>query len=704
MALALSLVVLMSWPLAMRYLAPRAIEEPLQLDETPPQRAPENPPQAPLPAAKKVTQPAPGTTQPAPPAQTTQVAQRNVAIKFVDGTSEYWHATLSNRGAVATSWILSRYREDGEERTITGADGNPLQLIPQHIPEPLSAPLSLRTPWSPDVAVQLNQVNFQIEGVDPGATDVTLGPNETRTITFTYTSPSITATKTFTFHGGSFVFDVTADVKSGGSEQLAEIVLGPRFGDQSDKQTGSYSTPPQVVAYTRDGKREQVLGAAITPPFGTITAIDHESNQIELDKPLADGVAQIKLTADKGATLIGFARVTSREANGQRLTLDALPPGTSKGAGVAQGVDTLRHLYAWAGVSDHYFAMLAVPDPNQAISQISLTNVQVKDAETPLDYPSAAIPVNSTSPTHIFVGPKDRELLAAVGHELGANLSALIDYGMFSFAVKPLVPALAWALNGFRKLFGNYGWAIVAVTVMINLALSPLRFYSSKKMKKAAKHQPRMKELQDRMKKLKENPKKYERELQELQQEQLALMKEANPLGGCMPLLLQMPIFWAVYLYLGSSLDVRHAPWVLWLKDLSTPDPLKILPIVMCVTMIASTKLTPQPASADPSMKMQRIMMTWLMPIMLTWLFFFSAPSGLVLYWMVSNMVGVLIQLWINRKTADLTAEVAAAQAGTGGRGKGGTRAGEKAGPQKGPKDKDGKRRQERRGGAEEVA
>src|SRR5258705_4196550 len=172
-------------------------------------------------------------------------------------------------------------------------------------------------------------------------------------------------------------------------------------------------------------------------------------------------------------------------------------------------------------------------------------------------------------------------------------------------------------------------------------------------MKKAAKHQPRMKELQDRMKKLKENQKKYERELQELQQEQLALMKEANPLGGCMPLLLQMPIFWAVYLYLGSSLDVRHAPWILWINDLSRSDPLKILPIVMCVTMIASTKLTPQPASADPSMKMQRIMMTWLMPIMLTWLFFFSAPSGLVLYWMVSNMVGVLIQLVINKITAE---------------------------------------------------
>lgn len=700
-ALALSLVVLMSWPLVMKYLAPPPIEEPFQLEETPPQRPPDNKQQASAapPAVKKVTSPVSTASQP-PQAQTTQVAQRDITISFVDNGSTYWSATLSNRGAVATSWKLARYKENGIEREIKGADDQDLELIPQQIPEPLDAPLSLRTPWSPDVARQLNRVNFQIEGADPNEKQVTLGPDESRKITFTYTSPLVTATKSFTFHGGSFVFDVSAEVSSAGAGQFVEIVLGPRFGDQSDKQTGSYSTPPQVIAYTRDAHRQQILGAAITPPFATITAINHEANQIELDKPLADGVAEIKLTADKGATFIGYARVANREANGQRLTLESLPQGASKGNGVAQGVDTIRHLYEWAGVTDHYFAMLAVPEPSQALQEITLTNIQVKQNETPTDYPSAAIPVSATSQTHIFVGPKDRELLAAVGGKLNANLAALIDYGMFSFAVKPLVPALAWALNAFRRLFGNYGWAIVAVTVMINLALSPLRFYSSKKMKKAAKHQPRMKELQDRMKKLKENPKKHERELQELQTEQLALMKEANPLGGCMPLLLQMPIFWAVYLYLGSSLDVRHAPWVLWIHDLSRSDPLKILPIVMCVTMIASTKLTPQPASADPSMKMQRVMMTWLMPIMLTWLFFFSAPSGLVLYWMVSNMVGVLIQLWINRKTADLTAEVAAATAAAG-TGKGGSRPVEKPRSPKGAKDKSGKRRQEPRGGAE---
>lgn len=703
MALALSLAVLMSWPLVMRYMAPPPIEEPLQIEEAPPPRATPNPQHAPVSVNRNVPAPAPAASQPQAQVQTTQVGPREIKIiSLGESGGAYWRATLSNSGAVAKSWALLKYKEDGIERDLIGADGKELQLIPQPMPDGLSPPLSLRTPWSPEIASQLNRVNFQIEGLSPNETEVALRPDESRTIIFTYTSPSITATKSFTFHGGRFVFDVKAEVKSAGGDQPAEVVLGPRFGDQSDKNTGTYTTPPSVIAYTRDGERQQILGASITPPFTTITAVDQAGNQIDLEKPLPDGVASIKVVADGGATFIGYARVVNREANNQRITVDSLPAGTSKGHSVAQAVDTLRHLYSWAGVSDHYFAMLAVPESNQPVPEITLTNFQVKSnqEDPPVDYPSAAIRVSSTSALHIFVGPKDRELLATVGQELGANLGALIDYGLFSFAVRPLVPALAWGLNGLKRLTGNYGWAIVGVTVMINLLLSPLRFYSSKKMKKAARHQPRMKEMQDRMKKLKENPKKHERELQELQQEQLALMKEANPLGGCAPMILQLPIFWAVYLYLGSSLDVRHAPWIFWIRDLSTPDPLKILPIVMCVTMIASTKLTPMPQSADPSMKMQRIMMTWLMPIMLTWLFFFSAPSGLVLYWMVSNMVGVLIQLWINRRTAELTPDAAVVTAGAPG-GKGGPRASEKTAGPKRAKEKGAKRRQDRRGGAE---
>ncbi|HKY06152.1 MAG TPA: YidC/Oxa1 family insertase periplasmic-domain containing protein, partial [Blastocatellia bacterium] len=420
---------------------------------------------------------------------------------------------------------------------------------------------------------------------------------------------------------------------------------------------------------------------SITSVFAKITAVDASANEIEIEKPLAGDVDEMRIVGADGHTFLGYAQVIERKAGSRRLVLDHLPEGAGAGSGVAQGTDTLRHPYRWAGVVDHYFAMVAVPP--RPVGEIALTDVQIKppDSDAPLDYPSVAVPVEPGAPTSIFVGPKDPDLLASVAAELNANLDALIDYGMFAWMIRPIVPLIGGALDGLAKLFHNYGWSIVAVTVIINLMLSPLRWYSSKKMKKAAKHQPRMKELQDKMKKFKENPKKYERELQDLQREQMELMKEANPLGGCLPLLLQMPIFWAFFVYLSISLDVRQAPWLFWVRDLSTPDPYFVLPIIMCVTMIASTKLTPQPATADPSMKMQRVMMTWLMPIMLTFFFFLSAPSGLVLYWMVSNLVGVIIQLAINKFTAEPAEAV------------------EVAGPPKGGKNR--KSRQERRGSAE---
>jgi YidC/Oxa1 family membrane protein insertase len=162
-------------------------------------------------------------------------------------------------------------------------------------------------------------------------------------------------------------------------------------------------------------------------------------------------------------------------------------------------------------------------------------------------------------------------------------------------------------------------------------------------MKRAAAMQPKMKELQEKMKKLEKNDPR----MLDLQKEQISLMKQGNPLMGCLPLLLQMPFFVAVFAILTVSIEVRHAPFFGWLTDLSAKDPLHILPIVMCVTMIAQTALTPSPATVDPMQK--RIQ--YLMPPILTFFFFWSAPAGLVLYWMVGNLVGVVQQFVINRLT-----------------------------------------------------
>ncbi|HSE96865.1 MAG TPA: YidC/Oxa1 family insertase periplasmic-domain containing protein [Blastocatellia bacterium] len=672
LALILSMAVLMGWPLIMRYFFPQPERPRLTPPATAGQQA-EIESARPAPGAVTAQAPSPAQPDAQSSIQTTQVPPREISVK-----TDFWDITLSNRGAVATSWIL---KKDGDRRDIRAANGGPLELIPQEALEKVGAPLRVHLSWSPALALQLNQVNFQIEGLQAHEQEIQIGPGEEREISFIYSSPGLSARKTFRFYGDRLVFDATADVSSNGEQQPVKLVLGPRIGDQTDKQSGNYSTPPQVISYTRAGDREQVLGASITPPFAKIISIDPGADRIEIDKPLAGGVDQVKIVAADGHTFIGYATVTNREANSLALTLDSIPEGAAVGGGVAQATDTLRHNYLWSGVVDHYFSMVALP--TYPIGEITLTNIQMKTGQdnTPHDYPSVAVPVRPDSPTRIFVGPKQRELLAAIGTEYGTDLGALIDYGMLAFMVRPLVPPIGWALDGLARLFHNYGWAIVVVTAIINLALSPLRWYSSKKMKKAAKHQPRMKELQERLKKLKENPKKFEREMQQLQQEQLALMKEANPLGGCLPLLLQMPIFWAFFVYLTISLDVRQAPWIGWIKDLSAPDPYYVLPILMCVTMIASTALTPQPASADPSMKMQRIMMTWIMPIMLTWFFFFSAPSGLVLYWMISNVVGVAIQLVINKMTAEPAAADAAVSAGAGKAG--GSKSSKKDGTQK---------------------
>jgi YidC/Oxa1 family membrane protein insertase len=680
LALVLSVVVLMGYSLVMNRFFPPTVQESLP---TAPQPAASNPkPQAPAPT---LTTPAPSVTTPAPGAlaSVTQVPPRDVVI-----ITDFWKVTLTNRGAVATSWVLHHYKENGVLKGIEGAGGGDLQLIPQPLPEFLDAPLALLLPDQPELAAQFNHTNYQIkiDGADVSQDEIKINSGEQRKIVFTVTNGTATAAKELTFYGDRLIVDARASLTTHEGERAAQLVIGPGIGDQSDTLNGSYSTPPQVVAYTTQGSREQLAGAKINEPVATIQAVSYDDKKITFDKPLPGGLNYIKLTAEKGTVFIGYARVVEGQGS-TVVTLDAVPQGAAPGQAVAPRFDILRHDYQWVGVADHYFAMLAIPE--QPAREIMLEHVQLKqdDPNHPLrDYPAVGVPANVA--THIFVGPKDREVLAEVGSQFNTNLGAVIDYGFFGAIVRPLIYPLAWAFNTFAHLFNNYGWAIVAVTILINLAMWPLRASSSKKMKQAAKHQPRLKELQDRMKKLKENPKKYERELQQLQQEQLALMKEANPLGGCLPMLLQLPIFWSVYMYLSMSLDVRHAHWLGWIHDLSKPDPLKILPIVMCISMIASTRFTPQPASADPAMKMQRVMMTWLMPIMLTYFFFLSAPSGLVLYWMVSNLVGVAIQLLINKRNAEPENEAGAVAGGSNS-----PRSSQKAATKKGGQPKSGKDR-----------
>jgi len=291
----------------------------------------------------------------------------------------------------------------------------------------------------------------------------------------------------------------------------------------------------------------------------------------------------------------------------------------------------------WAAVDDNYFAMAFVPP--QAAPAIRFLNDR---------YVSIAVLVGQGDVSHIYAGPKDLNLLSRIsesfglaknGGDLGDIVSySWLDYIGISFIIKPIAKYMLTALRFINRLTNNFGWSIVVFTFVLNMFFFPLRWKSSVAMKRAAALQPRMKDLQERMKGLeKDDPR-----MLDLQREQLALIKEGNPLAGCLPMLLQSPFLMTFYAILLVSIEARHAPFLGWIQDLSAPDPYLALPLLMGATMIAQFALTSK--NADPVQKK----VNYIMPIIFI-LIMKSAPAGLVLYWMVSTLVGVAQQFVINR-------------------------------------------------------
>jgi YidC/Oxa1 family membrane protein insertase len=244
----------------------------------------------------------------------------------------------------------------------------------------------------------------------------------------------------------------------------------------------------------------------------------------------------------------------------------------------------------------------------------------------------------STGPQNelsLFVGPKDVDVLKQVN----PKLAQLINWGFFGVIAKPLFLWLNWVKDNWT---GNYGWAIMLVTLIINLALFPFRLTSLKSARKMQKLQPQIQAINAKYKGISmRDPRKAEQN-----QEVMALYKAngVNPVGGCLPMLVQIPFFYAFYRVLDIAIELRHAPW-LWVPDLSSPEtlPIHLLPLILIGTQFYSQKLTPA-AGVDPNQ--QKMMM--FMPLMFGFMFYF-ASAGLVLYWLTSNLVGIAQQLIINR-------------------------------------------------------
>jgi YidC/Oxa1 family membrane protein insertase len=233
----------------------------------------------------------------------------------------------------------------------------------------------------------------------------------------------------------------------------------------------------------------------------------------------------------------------------------------------------------------------------------------------------------------LYVGPKE---LSQLG-KLQPNLTGLVQFGYMSFIAKPLLVILKWSY----KYVPNYGWDIVLLTIAINMALFPFKAKSWRSMKKMQHVMPKQKAIQEKYKKYSmRDPRR-----RQMQEEIGALYKEhgVNPLGGCLPQLVQFPIWWALYRMLEFSIELRHAPWIGWIHDLSARDPYYILPVLMTVAMYYMTKMTPQ-TTVDPA---QQKMMT-LMPLAFGFILFLYS-SGLVLYIFTSSLVGIIQQWYLNR-------------------------------------------------------
>ena len=229
--------------------------------------------------------------------------------------------------------------------------------------------------------------------------------------------------------------------------------------------------------------------------------------------------------------------------------------------------------------------------------------------------------------SQLFVGPQEETRLEA----LAPGLDLVKDYGWFTILAKPLF----WLLDQLHQQLGNWGWAIVALVVLLKAAFYGLNASAYRSMAKMKAVNPKIMAMRER---LKDKP-------QQMQQEMMRMYKEekVNPLGGCLPILVQMPVFIALYWVLLSSVEMRNAPWVGWITDLSVKDPLYILPVVMTATSVFMTWLQPTPP--DP---MQAKMM-WMMPLVFGVMFFFF-PAGLVLYWITNNLLQIAQQWWINRQ------------------------------------------------------
>jgi YidC/Oxa1 family membrane protein insertase len=287
-----------------------------------------------------------------------------------------------------------------------------------------------------------------------------------------------------------------------------------------------------------------------------------------------------------------------------------------------QSIFPKEYFIKWAGYQDQYFTALYVTSPQE--SQVMFFKEDIGE--------KSYFFLSTNSVQEAYIGPKRHDDLAKFGH----NSTKIIKYGFFGMIAEILYQAIKTIHNAVP----NWGFSIIILTIIIKIIFFPLTYSSTKSMAKMQELQPKIKALKAKYKKAKKDI----GQRRKMNEETMALYKEhgVNPAGGCLPMLIQMPIFWGFFRLLVVSIEFRHSPFMLWINDLSVKDPFYVTPILMGITQYISQKMTP--TSADPTQ--QRMML--IMPVIMT-IFFMNFQSGLVLYWLTNNILQIGQQYIMNR-------------------------------------------------------
>jgi len=536
--------------------------------------------------AQQPATPAAAPGQPASPQLTAGSAQAPAATPAIAAAletvttveNEKYKIVFTNRGAQVKQWILKNYSDTA---------GKPLDLVQPQVAAQFGFPLSLFT-YEPALTAQLNQSLYLVSttGAPPSPTGLVLAPNA---LTFHYSANGLDVVKTFHFDS-SYVVGVDTQVTRNGVPVRALVQWPAGLGDMEEFLPSSATRSPvrtsvsSQFAWSLNGKQDSTNAAKVS------------------------------------------------------------------------GNNTVDQPYEYAAVTDLYFAAAFLPDAPDRVTLVTLHHsvdlpgdlTDPTSKKRPADVIGVAMG-DSSGVTHLrlFAGPKDTDVLNAIratgpdGKPTGPSLESLIRFGWLTVIAKPLYLAIRFLRDHLGPGINNWGWAIIIVTVVINMLMLPTRIMMMRSSLKMMRIQPKVEALKKRYAHLKMNdPKKAE-----MNTEMMDLYKTegVNMYGGCLPMLIQMPLLYAIYRVLANAVELRQAHWF-WLTDLSSPDPLHILPILIIVTMFLVQFLTPSPGM-DPN---QRRMMAIFMPIVFGFSMLHFA-SGLALYWGTGNIINLGIQLGINQ-------------------------------------------------------